>query len=251
MSVALRAVVVSDLGLLRPNNEDEAFAGSRVIAVADGIGGGPAGEVASRIAIRALAKLDSSPHPDPVASLRDAIETANREIGDVVESDPASDGMGTTLTAILFGDETAALLHIGDSRGYLLRERKLHRLTRDDTYVQSLVDEGLITSEAARHHPHKSLITASLQGRSFSASLNPLESREGDRYLLCSDGLSDIVTDDAIADVLRGIADVQACAERLVKLALQAGAPDNVTVVVGDTTDVTAVVGDTTDESSP
>jgi len=107
-------------------------------------------------------------------------------------------------------------------------------LTRDDTYVQGLVDDGLITAEQARHHPHKSLITASLQGRSFSASLTTLNPKSSDRYLLCSDGLSDIVTEDAIADVMRSAKQPEACAERLVQLALQAGGPDNVTVVVAD-----------------
>lgn len=232
--MALHAVVVSDLGLLRPNNEDAAFAGSRVIAVADGIGGGPHGEVASRIAIRALAKLDDFGKGDSTEAMRTAVESANVEIRDVVHDDPASEGMGTTVTAILFGDDEAVLLHIGDSRGYLLRGDELHRLTRDDTYVQGLVDDGLITAEQARHHPHKSLITASLQGRSFSASLTGIEARPGDRYLLCSDGLSDIVTDEAILEVLRSISEPQVCAERLVKLALQAGAPDNVTVVVAN-----------------
>jgi serine/threonine protein phosphatase PrpC len=234
--MSLRAVVVSDLGLLRPNNEDAAFAGERIIAVADGIGGGPAGEVASRIAVRALADLDPEPAPDPSAALSKAVEAANLQIRDAVVADPSSEGMGTTVTAILFdpGLTGAAIVHIGDSRAYMLREGRLSRLTRDDTYVQGLVDDGLITSQQARHHPHKSLITASLQGRSFSASLKTLNPRASDRYLLCSDGLSDIVTDDAIAEVLRSAKEPQACAERLVKLALQAGAPDNVTVVVAD-----------------
>ncbi len=232
--MTLNAVFVTDLGLLRPNNEDAAFAGNQVIAVADGIGGGPAGEVASRIAIRALSALDEKIQPSATEALRAAIETANREIGEIVDEDPSSEGMGTTITAILFGEDETAVLHIGDSRGYLLREGRLHRLTRDDTYVQSLVDDGLITEDAARHHPHKSLITASVQGRTFSASLKSLQTETGDRILLCSDGLSDIVTDDNIGEVLRKVTEPQACAERLVKLALQAGAPDNVTVVVAD-----------------
>lgn len=233
--MGLQAAMVSDLGLLRPNNEDAAFAGERIIAVADGIGGGPAGEVASQIAVRALAELESAPSPDAAEALSRAVEAANLEIRDAVLADPTSDGMGTTVTAILFASPSeAAMVHIGDSRAYLFREGRLTRLTRDDTYVQSLVDDGLITAEQARHHPHKSLITASLQGRSFTASLKTLNPKASDRYLLCSDGLSDIVTDEAIADVLRSGKDGQACADRLVKLALQAGAPDNVTVVVAD-----------------
>lgn len=234
--MSLRAAMVSDLGLLRPNNEDAAFAGERIIAVADGIGGGPAGEVASRIAVRALAELDAAPAADPSGALSRAVEAANLQIRDAVSADPAAEGMGTTVTALLFDANLteAALVHIGDSRAYLLRDGRLSRLTRDDTYVQSLVDDGLITAEQARHHPHKSLITASLQGRSFSASLKTLNPKRSDRYLLCSDGLSDIVSDEAIADVLRSAKEPPSCAERLVKLALQAGAPDNVTVVVAD-----------------
>lgn len=232
--MALRAVVVTDLGLLRPNNEDSALAGGRIIAVADGIGGGPAGEVASRIVIRALTKLDQGQLADPNLAMREAIDGANAEIRAVVVQDPASEGMGTTVTAILFTDRDAILLHIGDSRGYLLRGRQLRRLTRDDTYVQSLVDDGVISAEQARHHPHKSLITASLQGRAFTADLTRLDTQRGDRYMVCSDGLSDIVTDDAIGEVLRTAVDPEACAERLLKLALAAGAPDNVTIVVAD-----------------
>jgi PPM family protein phosphatase len=232
----LRAVVVSDLGLLRPNNEDAAYAGERIIAVADGIGGGPAGEVASEIVVRALSGLDDSPASDPAAALSQAVETANLQIRDAITADPAAEGMGTTVTAILFGSHftEASLVHIGDSRAYLWREGRLNRLTRDDTYVQGLVDDGLITAEQARHHPHKSLITASLQGRSFSASLKTLNPKASDRYLLCSDGLSDIVPEDAIGDVMRTAKEPKSCAERLMKLALQAGAPDNVTVVVAD-----------------
>jgi PPM family protein phosphatase len=232
----LRAVVASDLGLLRPNNEDAAFAGERIIAVADGIGGGPAGEVASQIVVQALEGLDAKPSSDPAAALSQAVEAANLQIRDAVTADPTSEGMGTTVTAILFSSRftEACVVHIGDSRGYLLREGRLSRLTRDDTYVQGLVDDGLITVEQARHHPHKSLITASLQGRSFSASLKNLNPKASDRYLLCSDGLSDIVSDEAIAEVLRAAKEPQSCAERLVKLALQGGAPDNVTVLVAD-----------------
>jgi serine/threonine protein phosphatase PrpC len=233
MSVTLNAAVVSDLGLLRPNNEDAAFAGRRVIAVADGIGGGPAGEVASRIAIKALTEVDEQ-DDDPLQSLRRAVETANRTIKEATQADPAAEGMGTTLTALIISDGAAVMVHIGDSRAYLFRDGTLHQITRDDTYVQNLVDDGMITADQARHHPHKSVITASLQGRTYSARYSTVNTEPGDSFLLCSDGLSDIVTDEAIALVLRNAADPGAAAERLVKLALQAGAPDNVTVVVTD-----------------
>lgn len=229
--MTLNAAVVSDLGMLRPNNEDAAFAGSRVIAVADGIGGGPAGEVASQIVIRAIEAADD-PEIDPLPALRRAVETANRLIKEAVEADPAAEGMGTTLTAIVLAGAVASMVHIGDSRAYLFRDSSLHQITRDDTYVQNLVDDGLITADQARHHPHKSVITQSLQGRTFSARYSTVAISPGDVFLLCSDGLSDIVTDEAIENVLRTVTDPHAAAERLVKLALQAGAPDNVTVIV-------------------
>lgn len=229
--MTLNAAVVSDLGLLRPNNEDAAFAGRRLIAVADGIGGGPAGEVASQIVIRAIEAADES-ETDPLPALRRAVETANQRIKEAVEADPAAEGMGTTLTALILSESNAAMVHIGDSRAYLFRDGTLHQITRDDTYVQNLVDDGLITADQARHHPHKSVITQSLQGRTYSARYSTVQLEPGDVFLLCSDGLSDIVTDEAIEQVLRTVTDPAAAAERLVKLALQAGAPDNVTVVV-------------------
>ena len=227
MGVTLNVAVLSDLGLLRPNNEDAAHGGHRLIAVADGIGGGPAGEVASRAAIKAVAAADDG------GELRQAFTDANAAIRNSAIDNPAFEGMGTTLTTILFtGPGKAVLGHIGDSRAYMCRDGRLSRLTRDDTYVQSLVDEGLIDSEHARHHPQKSLITRSLQGHDFTATFSDLQTRSGDRYLLCSDGLSDIVTDESIGDTLSAGDDPSACAKSLVRLALQAGAPDNVTVVI-------------------
>jgi PPM family protein phosphatase len=227
MGVTLNVAVLSDLGLLRPNNEDAAHGGHRLIAVADGIGGGPAGEVASRAAITAIAAADDG------GELRQAFRDANTAIRRAAQDNPAFEGMGTTLTTILFTAPGEAVIgHIGDSRAYMSRSGRLSRLTRDDTYVQSLVDEGLIDSEQARHHPQKSLITRSLQGHDFTATFTDLDTRHGDRYLLCSDGLSDIVTDESIEDALHAGDDPGACAKNLVRLALQAGAPDNVTVVV-------------------
>lgn len=227
MGVTLNVAVLSDLGLLRPNNEDAAHGGHRLIAVADGIGGGPAGEVASRAAINAIASADDG------GELRQAFTDANDAIRRSARENPAFEGMGTTLTTIMFtGKGEAVLGHIGDSRAYLSRDGQLRRLTRDDTYVQSLVDEGLIDAEQARHHPQKSLITRSLQGHDFTATFADLRTRSGDRYLLCSDGLSDIVTDESIGETLGAGNDPTACAKSLVRLALQAGAPDNVTVVI-------------------
>ncbi|MDG4827868.1 protein phosphatase 2C domain-containing protein [Solwaraspora sp. WMMD1047] len=234
MSLILRAVAVTDPGLVRPENEDAAHAGSRLIAVADGMGGLPAGEVASEIAIRALAALEWAPADDPVAALNGAVETANLQIRAAVEADPARDGMGTTITAVLLADTLLTVAHVGDSRGYLLRGATLRRLTRDDTLVQALVDQGVLTSAEARRHPQRSLVTRAVQGAGLAPSIDTVPAAAGDRLLLCSDGLSDVVDDQAIGQTLAHWADRHQCGEQLVKLAHQAGAPDNVTVVVAD-----------------
>ena len=235
MSLRLRTAVVSDLGLIRSNNEDAAHAGRRLLAVADGIGGAPAGELASDIVIRTLAALEDTPDTgDPLEDLRAALDDANQQIGAAAEADPARQGMGTTLTALFVAGDRLALLHVGDSRGYRLRAGTLSRLTRDDTFVQELVDRGVLSPEDARHHPQRSIITQAVQGADFTATATMLNPRTGDRYLLCSDGLSDYVTDGAIEQALLACPDPQPCAERLVRLALQAGAPDNVTVIVSD-----------------
>jgi protein phosphatase len=221
----------TDQGQVRDTNEDGYVVDRRLqlFAVADGMGGHRAGEIASATALEALRATVASG-----TGLGDAITNANEAVYGKAAQDSDLQGMGTTLTAVVPDGNGVLVGHVGDSRAYLLRDGELRQLTRDDTYVQSLVDDGLITADAARHHPHKSLITASVQGRAFSASLTSLQTRGGDRLLLCSDGLSDIVTDENIAEVLRHVTERQACAERLVKLALQAGAPDNVTVVLAD-----------------
>jgi len=235
MTLRLRTGVVTDLGLIRSNNEDAAHVGERLLAVADGIGGAPAGELASEIVIRSLRALDEAPgDADPEQALREALAGANREISAVAEADPARQGMGTTVTALFVAGERLTLLHVGDSRGYLLRAGELVRLTRDDTFVQELVDRGLISAEEARVHPQRSIITQAVQGGEFTSTVTMLTPQTGDRYLLCSDGLSDYVGDAEIERTLTLCPDPQPCAERLVRLALRAGAPDNVTVIVCD-----------------
>jgi PPM family protein phosphatase len=235
MSLILRSLAVTDPGLVRPNNEDVAFAGARLIAVADGMGGAPAGEVASEIVITTLAPVEgSAPGQDPTAPLLAAIGTANHRIRDVADADPANEGMGTTVTAMLLSGRHLAVAHVGDSRGYLLRGTELRRLTRDDTYVQALVDQGGLTPAEARQHPQRSLVTRAVQGRPLEPTSDVLTAEPGDRLLLCSDGLSDVVEDDAIGQVLGAYPDREQCAEQLIKLAHQAGAPDNVTLVVAD-----------------
>ncbi|MBO0871612.1 MAG: serine/threonine-protein phosphatase [Micromonosporaceae bacterium] len=241
MAVTLNAAMVTDLGLSRANNEDAGHAADRLIAVADGIGGMPYGEVASGVVIDSLAALDLTalekvpPEQPPTDALILAIETANQTIGEMVRNDPGRVGMGTTVTALLLAGDEIGLVHVGDSRAYLLHDGELRQLTRDDTFVQGLVDEGVITAEEARRHPRRSLVTRAVQGQPLQPACALLPARPGDRYLLCSDGLSDVVEDGVIADVLRVYREVARCAQNLVDLALAAGAPDNVTVIVADT----------------
>jgi PPM family protein phosphatase len=237
VSLVLRYAARSDRGLVRANNEDSVYAGARLLALADGMGGHAAGEVASQLVIAALAHLDDDePGGDLLAKLDAAVRAGNSAIAAQVEMEPDLEGMGTTLTAILFAGNRLGLVHIGDSRGYLLRDGELTQITKDDTFVQTLVDEGRITREEAHSHPQRSLIMRALTGHEVEPTLTMREARAGDRYLLCSDGLSDPVSDETILEALQ-IPDVAESAYRLIELALRGGGPDNVTVVVADVVD--------------
>lgn len=237
MTLVLRYAARSDRGLVRANNEDSVYAGARLLALADGMGGHAAGEVASQLVIAALAHLDDDePGGDLLSKLDAAVREGNSAIAAHVEADPELEGMGTTLTAILFAGNRLGLVHIGDSRGYMMRDGELAQITKDDTFVQTLVDEGRITAEEAHSHPQRSLIMRALTGHEVEPTLIMREARAGDRYLLCSDGLSDPVSQDTIAEALQ-IDDVAESADRLIELALRGGGPDNVTVVVADVVD--------------
>lgn len=229
MSVILRTAAVSNRGKVRENNEDAVHAGPHLIAVADGVGGGPSGEVASGIAIRSLQELDTN---TPTESLADGLLRANRRIRYAIESQPELEGMGTTLTALHASGDELQLAHIGDSRAYLWRDGELTQLSRDDTFVQGLVDTGVISSAEARSHPQRSLVTQAMNGGGMDPTYGTVAPRSGDRYLLCSDGLTDYVETGAIIRTLTSGTDLDQCASDLVDLALAVGAPDNVTVVV-------------------
>jgi protein phosphatase len=234
----LRYAAVSHRGLVRPANEDSVFAGPRLVAVADGVGGQAAGEVASELAIEALTPLDAEVSGDPVEALRAAVHAANGRLRAAIQADPALTGMGTTLTALLLSGRTLVLAHAGDSRAYLARDGEVTQVTRDDTYVQWLVEKGAISEEEADTHPQRSVVTRVLQGNPVEATYEEREAVPGDRYLLCSDGLPAAVPAEVIAATLRGEADPARCADRLVELSLEGGAPDNVTVVVADVVQV-------------
>ncbi|WP_320067190.1 PP2C family serine/threonine-protein phosphatase [Micromonospora sp. RTGN7] len=238
MTLTLRYAAHSDRGLIRDGNQDSVYAGPRLLAVADGMGGMAAGDVASNIVIGAMEPLDQDAPGDAlVDALRSAVGTANQQLRDTVDANPQLEGMGTTLTATLFSGTKLGLVHIGDSRAYLLRNGEFAQITKDDTYVQMLVDEGRISAEEASSHPQRSLLTRALDGRDIDPEYSVRQVLRGDRYLICSDGLSGVVSAETIADTMREYTDGQQCVERLVQLALRGGGPDNITVVIADATD--------------
>jgi serine/threonine protein phosphatase PrpC len=237
--LALQWAARTEVGLVRGSNQDSMFAGDRLLAVADGMGGMAAGDVASRLAIEAMGPLDEEfAGNDLLTALRTAVSDANRRIRDEVEADPAKLGMGTTLTAILFSGDRIGLVHIGDSRAYLLRGEEFGQITRDDTYVQLLVEEGRITLDEAASHPQRSLVSRVLQGQPTDPVYSVTAARAGDRYLLCSDGLSSVLRAETIEEAMRDYPDVAECVDRLIDLAMRAGGPDNITAVIAD------IVGD-------
>jgi len=234
VSLRLRAAAATDIGPHRSVNQDAAFTAPWGAAVADGVGGGPAGDVASstfvhRLAAGRVVALDAD-------HLAESIRTANWDLRAHVERDPALNGMATTFTG-LFATRTGILLlaHTGDSRAYLVRGGVLTQQTRDDSYVQALVDRGVVSAAEAASHPRRNLITASLSGAERDAAV-VVEYRalEGDRWMLCSDGLTDYVPDAEFAELLRVDRTADDAAAACVALALDAGTRDNVTVVVCD-----------------
>ncbi len=241
MSVAVRFAARTDVGLVRSRNEDSGYAGPHLLAVADGMGGHAGGNVASSLVLARLAPLDGDSHgsDDALELLAETVAEGNRSLTRAMAADPGLHGMGTTLTALMrCGASGLALVHIGDSRAYQLREGVFTQITRDHSFVQSLVDAGRISEAEAEHHPQRSLVTRVLTGApEDEPDLSMRQARLGDRYLICSDGLSDYVGRETIEEVVRAGADPTETAERLVDLALRAGAPDNVTCVVGDIVD--------------
>jgi protein phosphatase len=238
MTLTLRYAARSDRGLIRSGNQDSVYAGPRLLAVADGMGGMAAGDVASNIVIATMAPLDEDvPGNAMIDALRAAVDLANQQIRDAVEANPAMEGMGTTLTAMLFSGSKMGMVHIGDSRAYILRDGEFAQVTKDDTYVQMLVDEGRISLEEANSHPQRSLLTRALDGRDADPEYSVRQVKTTDRYMLCSDGLSGVVSAETIEATLREYVDPNQCASRLVELALRGGGPDNITVIVADVTD--------------
>ena len=240
MTLALRYAVRSDVGLLREGNEDSAYAGPHLLAIADGMGGHAAGEVASSVAIEALRDLDRDDMPADrmLDALADAVAAANNELHERSVLDPRVEGMGTTLTALLWSGGTIAICHIGDSRAYLLRDGDFRQITRDHTLVQSLVDDGRLTQAQAATHPQRSLVMRALQsGTEAEPDLSTLPAKAGDRLMLCSDGLSDVVTEATLRETLVRYTDRDQAVTELIELAIRGGGPDNITCIVADVVD--------------
>jgi serine/threonine protein phosphatase PrpC len=228
----------TDVGLVRPGNEDSYFRGTTVVALADGLGGHQAGEVASAIAIEPVAELDKRRFATPEEAreaLVAAIEAGNQAVIAKAVSDSAYWGMGTTMTAgAIAGERWLQLAHVGDSRAYLLHAGQLRQLTNDHTIVAELMRQGRLTPTEAAHHPERSVLTRAV-GLDPGLEVDtppPLELERGDQLLLCSDGLTDPVSEDQIAEVLRTHGDGQAACQALLEAAKAAGGPDNITVVL-------------------
>jgi len=243
MTIALRYAAYSDVGCLREGNEDSGYAGQHLLAVADGMGGYAGGEVASSIAISTIRRLDTDdPRSDEMVEvLQNAVVQANASLSQRIMEEPQLENMGTTLTAMLWAEGRVALLHIGDSRAYLLRGQTFKQITHDHTLVQTLVDEGKITEEEVATHPQRSLILRALDGKSpVDPDVSINEAEVGDRYLLCSDGLSGVVSQKTIRETLEAEDDPHSAARKLIDLAIRGGGPDNITAVVADVVETDA-----------
>lgn len=233
--LGMRCAARSETGLVRTGNEDTAYAGPRLLAVADGVRG-PGGDRASAAAVAALKPLQSAvvPAGELLGALAEAVDAADRTIAEIAASTSAGEA-ATTLTALLWSGSRLALVHIGDTRAYLVRDGELFRITSDHTYVQSLVDEGRLTVAEAASHPQRTLLVRALTGAGGARpdlSLHVAEA--GDRYLLCSDGLSAVVPDGVLRELLSGPQSPQQMLDALLERAYAAGAPDNVACVVAE-----------------
>lgn len=226
----------SDIGLQRPTNQDSVFVSNTALVLADGVGGGPAGDMASATVVRVLASglRDTNQLPDDVA---EQLALANDTLREITAQQPRMAGLATTLTGLLVNPHGALLAHIGDSRAYLLRDLELSQVSHDDSWVQMLVDHGTLSAAEAASHPMRNMIVRSLSGAPADAGnvlIHPVELEAGDRWLLASDGLTDKVGAPDLLAALTSESDPQLAAEALVALALKSHSTDNISVVVAD-----------------
>ncbi|TAJ48323.1 MAG: serine/threonine-protein phosphatase [Herbiconiux sp.] len=238
MAIVTVSAAVSHVGKIRSNNQDSGYAGETLFAVADGMGGHAGGDVASALALKRLAEIDGQYNSavDAEFALQEAIVAANAVLTETVYEHPELTGMGTTLSALVRVGQSVALAHIGDSRVYRLRDEVLTQITIDHTFVQRLVDSGRITPEEAKTHPRRSVLMRVLGDVDAApeVDLQVMDTRPGDRWMLCSDGLSGVVEHDDIEKILKNSIAPRDAANSLIKESLDHGAPDNVTVVVVD-----------------
>ncbi len=241
MATSGKSTAISHVGKIRANNQDSGYAGTHLFLVADGMGGHAGGDVASAIALKRVMEADRqyASAADAEFALKSALSAANTQLAETVFEHPELTGMGTTVSAILRSGSQIAIAHIGDSRIYLLRDGTLKQITADHTFVQRLVDSGRITPEEAAVHPRRSVLMRVLGDVDAAPEIDTtvFDVLPGDRWLLCSDGLSSYVSDDKIEHTLSSVSVVRDAADRLVKESLDQGAPDNVTVVIVDIDD--------------
>ncbi len=232
--LALRYAALSDVGRVRKDNQDSGFASQHLLVIADGVGGAARGDIASSTAVQILRRLDGPAPENMQEAVAGAIHRAHDRLAELVEEDPELEGTSTTVTAALFDGSKLSVGHVGDSRGYLLRDGELRQLTTDHTFVQTLIDEGRITEEESRSHPHRNLILRAVDGvHETEPDLFEVDLAAGDRLLLCSDGCSGVLDTDRLADIL-GTGSIDYAVVELIRASLDAGSTDNVTVVVAD-----------------
>lgn len=240
MPLVFRYAARSDVGLVRSGNEDSGYASDTLLIVADGMGGHVAGEMASATVTAIIAGLPIADSDDVLTQLANAVDEAQLEMRHIIAERPDFQGMGTTVTAVCWQGDRASLAHVGDSRAYMLREGQLLRLTKDHTYVQTLVDAGQITQEEAATHRRRNLLIRAIDGvNTVEPDLSIREVYPGDRIMLCTDGLSGVLRDSEIQALLAR-SDPPGAVTALVDAAIERGAPDNVTCVVADVAEVEA-----------
>jgi serine/threonine protein phosphatase PrpC len=237
---------LSDVGRVRRDNQDSGYAGPHLLVIADGVGGAARGDIASSAAVDAIRKLDVPPSNDALSELSATIHLAHDRLAEIVEAHPELEGTSTTVTAAVFDGTHLRIGHVGDSRGYLMRDGELRGITTDHTLVQSLVDEGRITEEEAKVHPHRNLILKAVDGvHEPEPDLFSVPLEAGDRLLLCSDGCSGVLDSAAMGQLLAS-GPLDEAATALIRASLEAGSSDNVTVVLAEVLD-----GETSDPAAP
>jgi len=229
-----KSVGRSDLGLTRENNEDSGFIGNNFLLVADGMGGHAAGELASSTAVSVVANFDKNFEK---ILPQDIINSISNKIKNSIQKDVSRNGMGTTLSTVYLKDNKLNLIHVGDSRIYLIKDKKLNLISKDQTYIQNLIDNKEITEQEAKSHPQRSLLLQAIDGSSdLVPEVKNLEVSVGDKVLLCSDGLTNVVSDTEILNIINSF-DTVGAVSALIEKALEHGGPDNITVIVAEITD--------------